>query len=812
VTGLLPWILTAMALPTRVAVELEAGTQASDVEVSTDGTVVAVGDESSGAVWLLDVGTWTVVDATPCTNPAGVAADPTTDARFWVGCADGTITWVSLSDGTVSQKSERVEIAETAVMGMTADDTMVYVLVEDEAEGNPQLHSYDPATEAVNGSANFPSYVGATGFEDIAIAGTAVYVTHGGTNITRVDVSSGGATLQFEAPGGISTGDILVVGGASVLVTGGDAGVLIYETGANRLVLLLGSTSGVEEASALGAETSEGYVLVADGDQHAFLRFDSSTSTGLPTGTVANQLGYPDTTADVTEIGTTDGYAFAGVASGGLWVLTDRPWVEAEDAAPAAALDGEEVSVAFTADTDGEWTARLNADSNTDGTELDSGSIKAGKTRTAKFTVGSGFKEGDNRIRIVVRDAAGKSGHDTSTVNVDNPPSKVSLRDKDTGFGDRMITVGINGIDDEDLSHYMVYVSTEVFEPSDYATGGPVFVGAEGDSSATKVNVPRKVRANPGVDKELTISPLTNGVTYYVAVRATDEAGQEGPMSNVASAMPRKTYGAADLAGEKGGFSCATVSGTAMGWLGVLGALLVGLRRSVVVAPALLLWVSAPALLLCVSAPAQAASEWPQSGKTLDEIKGGAFEFRYGPMFIEDENIKKVFGETGNNILWLEMGPTIFDLLEVTGNLGYFHRSGNLVSAGGAQSSQEDKLTAYAFALDFTARLDVVPEQPIVPFIGVGMDYWLWREKWETNPDVGGEEKVGGGKSGWHYSMGGHVLLDAFHQKRAGRLEAVTGITDSYITVEYRVQRVGESVDGLKFSANTVTAGLKLDY
>ena len=105
----------------------------------------------------------------------------------------------------------------------------------------------------------------------------------------------------------------------------------------------------------------------------------------------------------------------------------------------------------------------------------------------------------------------------------------------------------------------------------------------------------------------------------------------------------------------------------------------------------------------------------------------------------------------------------------------------------------------------------MLPEQPVVPFAGVGVDYFFWREVWEGSGG-GGDGSIKGGKPGWHQTYGAHILLDTFDQPRASRLQAVTGITDSYITVEYRTQKIGEELSGLKFSADTLTFGLKFDY
>ena len=424
------------------------------------------------------------------------------------------------------------------------------------------------------------------------------------------------------------------------------------------------------------------------------------------------------------------------------------------------------------------------------------------RVSTVTFNVDGDFREGVNRIRIVVEDSDGAQGHDTSVLTVDNPPTRVSLNSGLVGWGDGLVEVQIRGISDEDLSHYDVYVSTEPFSSGEYPTGGPGFVGAASDLSGARLNLPRSVSAEPGQDKTVTVAPLTNGVTYYVAVRATDAAGQESQMSKVVSVKPQETYGAADLAGEEGGFGCSSSGAAPVGLLAWLGVAAVAIRRQPLAAVAALgLW----------GTSAQAASEWPQSVKTWSEIKGNTFEVRYGPITFQDESITSIFGDEGNNMLMLQFGPTIYDLLEIKGSVGYFHGEGSRISASGAASSQENYLNLYPVALDATFRLDVLPEQPVVPFAGAGVDYFFWREIWDGSGG-GGRENISGGKPGWHKTYGAHILLDTFNQRRASKLQAVMGITDSYLTVEYRSQEIGEELAGLKFSADTLTFGLKFDH
>ena len=512
-------------------------------------------------------------------------------------------------------------------------------------------------------------------------------------------------------------------------------------------------------------------------------------------------VAMPDEGGDVREFAWVDGYLIAGTDNGEVHVLSGRPWVEVIRALPSSAVRGNEVTITFQSDVSGEWRLRRNASSNKDGDVVAQGTAEAGETMTATLLVDDGFVEGANQLRIVVEDAEGRLGHDEATISVDNPPSKVRLTASDLGFGDGQVILDINGVSDADLSHYMVYVTTVPFESGDFESGGPEFEGASDDPSGSRNNIPRRVPAEPGADKTVTVRSLSNGTTYYVAVRAYDAAGQEGPMSNVVSEQPRETFGASDLAGDAGGFACSTSAahGTATGALALCGLMAAFARRSAPAAVAL--------AVTAGSAPAHATdSEWPQSGSSIADFIGGSFEARYSSMELSDENLTQVFGSKGHNALWLEVGPTFFELIELTGALGYYSETGSRVDVDGNRSAEDDTMLAIPLTVDATVRLDVLPEQLIVPFVGIGYDYWLWQESWT------GGNKVQGSKTGTHTTMGVHVLLDLFQPSRASRLEASSGITDTFITVEYRTQVIGEEADGLTFSADVVSVGLKLDY
>jgi len=795
------WLLfvasTAHAVPDRVALSLEAGTSITDVVVSSDGSTVALVDGGGGLVQVLDLDTWELVEPGLCSGVGGLAADPFTDAGFFVGCADGSLDWFEMDAGSIETGTDPVSIADTDIIGLASNESLVFALVEHPTGGNPQVYAYniDMNTVLTDG---FPSTLGYSSVKDMEANASFVFLSHGGANFSKMAAGSGGATTQQGAPSAAQTQDIDVIGTSRVLVAGGRSGVVEYQTGSNILSLLLGDGAGISSSTAILANEDEEWFAVADDETRMIQIHDLDVSIGLPQSTILDSFDIPEQGVEIVEFGAVDGYLFAGATDGWFHIMTERPWVEAGVPTPSAALNGTPVSVSFVSDTSGTWSARLGATSNGNGKEVASGSVTAGESTIAEFTVDDRYQEGSNRIRIVVSDEDDLKGHDAVDVDVDNPPSKVSLQGADVGFGDGQLIIELSGIDDEDLSHYMVYLSSVAFTADEYPTEGPAFSGVESDVGAGRLNLPRRVNAKPGQNKTVTVSPLTNGATYYVAVRAYDAAGQEGKMSKIISETPRETYGAADLAGEEGGFQCSSAGAPAATFFAAAAALFAVARR----AP----WALALLLMVTGTARAETDSEWPQKGEEFSDYVGKAFEIRYGSMELTDPNIAAVFGESGHNVLWLEYGPTLFEIIEFTAGLGYYNKDGSRVDADGKNSAEDDSMLAVPLTGDVTLRLDVLPEQPIVPFVSIGYDYWLWQETWT------GDGKISGGKSGSHTAYGAHILLDTFQPGRASRLQAQTGVTDTYLTVEFRSQLVGEDQGGLTFSGDSLTIGLKLDH
>jgi hypothetical protein len=191
--------------------------------------------------------------------------------------------------------------------------------------------------------------------------------------------------------------------------------------------------------------------------------------------------------------------------------------------------------------------------------------------------------------------------------------------------------------------------------------------------------------------------------------------------------------------------------------------------------------------------------------------KSQNLEVRVGPATLADTNIQTVYGESGNQLFFLESGVQFFRSLEIDAGIGLLRESDAAVGAdSGDESGYTTRLSLLPVSLSGTLRLDLFEGQPIVPFAKVGVDYWLWTEQQNTGEGYLKGSSTNGGKPGYHYGFGLNLLLDMFDMDRASRAQARWGIEDSYIVVEYRIQET-LTEEGLDFGGSVISAGLKID-
>lgn len=217
-----------------------------------------------------------------------------------------------------------------------------------------------------------------------------------------------------------------------------------------------------------------------------------------------------------------------------------------------------------------------------------------------------------------------------------------------------------------------------------------------------------------------------------------------------------------------------------------------------------------PLLTLAV-APAQAREEL-ESPKYLNA--GWAF----GGLWLQSDAVQQVYGKAGKFMPKLQIGAVPWSQyahVEVNFGFSYVAPGGAQIflDGDGAGSSSADEITLNVFAmnLDLLVGLDLVYEQPVVPYGGVGIVWAPWREH-----DAGSTE-YRGVKLGGNVFFGGAILLDWIERERASRVDASTGINDAFLTIEGRYTKANSALvdgqlksTGLDLSSWALLVGIKL--
>lgn len=796
---------TALAAPDRVAALFPTSSAVNSVAVSPDAAFVAF-TTSGGEVVLFDTASWYYWNVeTASAAGAGVALG---SGYLAVALADGTAEVYTLDRYYGPSLSYTLD-SGGEIEGLAADRSYLYAAysVEDD---NPYVQGFSFETGESTGEA---VQLGQSAFVEMgarwASAGTdgdgaylggeatVLYVVVGSDDVSRVTLSDGvvgAASLTQQNEGSHDIGNLwLPIGGYAWFADeGGSNNSVAYQASDTaELNLTFPAQPDLGDCLAVGGVDGDTEAwFAASGDDAIHIYSFDGTSVGSETASVTESAG-------ASQLESIAGYLFAGVGEG-LHILTDRPWVDISSVDPYEALPGDNVTVTFSSDMDGDYTIELqNVDGGTVET-VGSGSVVADESVAVEVTIPEveGSESGDVQYLLTISVNPGDSsrvGRDADYVERNAAPEQVTIESDSILAGDRRIVIEFDAFDEGDASAYDIYFSTVEFTADEYASGGPPFVGPDGTLELPRTATPDVL----GIVK-LSLDPVTNGTTYYVGIRAIDET-VEGPMSTVKAVTPNETYAVSEQLGIESWCGLPLASA---GWLGVMAAGWLVVRRR-----------SAGALVALVGlalVPAAAQAKPHEDDLTA---RNWDLEFRYGPFLSQAEGpLTDAFGSTDNRLLRGDFG-WCSNFAEVDFGFGLWQDGGSLVFGDGTESGDDNQLLAFPLSIDGTLRLDFWKEQPVVPYGRVGADLWLWNESWQAEYDAGGGDSVTAGTWGWHWGAGLAVLLDGIDLSASSRLETVAGVNDTYLVAEYRQSyALGDASEILDFTSSDVTVGLKFDY
>lgn len=219
------------------------------------------------------------------------------------------------------------------------------------------------------------------------------------------------------------------------------------------------------------------------------------------------------------------------------------------------------------------------------------------------------------------------------------------------------------------------------------------------------------------------------------------------------------------------------------------------------------------ALLVTVPSSAQAADlDREESPKTF------VTSLSFGGFWFQDDYIQASYNSKGKFVPKVTFGVVPLSRyvhIEVNLSFAFLQFPGKATFVDTGESSADSvMLTLFPLNLDLSVGIDIVDEQPVVPYGGVGVAWTLWREH-----VTGGGEEWSGYRLGYNAFFGAALLLDRIEQRRAREVDAAVGVNDAFLTLEGRFAKVdseledGDLVKGtLDFSGWSFLAGLKLVY
>jgi hypothetical protein len=808
----LAWIGWAVAgAPERLVETFEVGSgEVRQFSVDASGETVAMVAGSQAVI--LDIRSWEVTTLNPCPVGGATLVDGVAEElELWVGCQNGDVRlytrtvsgWAPVQDvgqdGVVEGLSRRVH-----AMHHTPGGAKVYAVgLEDDVD---QLRIAVLDADFVDRDAVLPLTFDRYGGS--AIGTTHLYVTSEGSFIASMPLMTnlpsfnlGGAPSTFTSVAPTARASALVVNRRD------DGSLVEYNAFTSNYIPVITPAPGIRAVGSIVDEDSEESFVVVGYD--ARVDVWEGMAGGLSGDGPLRQISITGTLRALMPV--SSGYVFGGTTAGRLLILTDKPWVRSVALSEDRVSTGQDITLSFETDTAGTYTVSLGGTYASGGQVIADGEVSAGPV-TLPLVVGD-WAEGEQWLFVRLTDAQGRVGHAGVPISVDAPPGRVELTGASLAYDDGLLRVRFNTLPTGDIERYTVYVSTVAFTADEWLSGGPDYEGPD------DLEAPVVVQPDGQPTLSVLLAPLTNHVTYYVAVRATDQNNMEGPMNNIVEGRPRPTQSAAQLAGERGGMDCSSVPRGSIA-LGLLGLLLARRRRSsaavrAALGPAFI----GPALgALALIGTAYAFPDEDEDGiddrlQEHEHPKGDLTpawanaEVRYGFMRLQDENLNQVY--PGAGVLFVELGPQFYRFFELDFGAGIVRKKGFTVDDAGNPGSRETQLTVLPLAVSPVFRLHILDEQFVVPYANIGLDWWLWQERVEGI--AGAKEVFSGSKFGYHWSVGLNVLLDTFSRSRASLLEAQSGINDSWLTFEYRRQRIsGEQ--GLSFSGDVFSAGLKIDF
>jgi len=550
---LLP-LSSADAAPSNLAAVVDSGAGTpTALAVSQDGLLVGVAGSSGFSVYDLRAPSDTPELSESCGESGAKAVvyveDGSYGERFYVSCVGGGVEYIELDRMSVPvglSSSDKVSVnageGEAVGLAFADGDSAVFGVVQ-----NSTTYSLDRIPLSATG--------GDSEVLGLLLTGTATAISVASSGSPLVVARNDGFVSEFTRSGDVygtaSTVPLVPLGALGDVLASSEFLATFATDVTNGEVWEIGT--GLTTASEWGSGFSSPVAVAQGTDSSGPLVWVAEQGGTLTAWSTTEELQAEIDTEvtgllDVAAPGSSEDQVFALASDGTLLVLHDRPIVSDLIATPSSVLAEEPFELSFSAAVAGDWDIRTGGTEDpSSGTSVAAGSMGAEETVSAELSADVLTAEGANRIFVFLSDGV-STGWGSVTVTLDTPPDEVTS--PVLGIGDERLYLSWETSDETDITTYEVYLSEEEFDEASLPSYSLT------DEDGTVFDFPASVTAEaPLTSQTYEISGLTNGVTYFLALRALDEGGLIGPLSDVVSGAPAETCGAAECA-EDLGCSC----------------------------------------------------------------------------------------------------------------------------------------------------------------------------------------------------------------------------------------------------------------
>jgi len=487
--------------------------------IAVDNNYVYISLTYDNSVVILDIDTNEIIKTISVgDSPRGIAVTPDNNYLYVANHGDDTVSVISLSDYSITANIHVGKSPEGVVID--PDGERVYVSNEDESFISI-IKTSDNTVEKELIVGKYPRGMAISPDDDL------LYVVNSGDN-----------TLSVIDTEKLSITKTISVGSSPYYVTIINDGetILVSNYGDNSISIINKDSDKVEKTVDVGKNptdisclTEKNYLYVINSGEKSLYILDSSEYnllTKFPLETGSREI---ETTPDGKW------FYISQTGSDSVVKLTTI-LIRINSVSREAINNNNSSTINWQADESGIYQIEINGTGEIGtGAIKETGSIDANTPKDITIDA-SDLTEGDGdyNIYFYLTNSEGVTGYNYTTITLDNvapePPTELS-----SSPGNQKIYLNWNKSSDDDVAGYKVYWGKE---PGVY------------DDPSSPIDV--------GNITSYIIENLINDITYYIAVKSYDKAGNESDFSLEIAETPEEVYGVTDLSGEGGGCFIAT--------------------------------------------------------------------------------------------------------------------------------------------------------------------------------------------------------------------------------------------------------------